>query len=80
MCGLTEECCEEKSSGGEAEFGSAVGAVLRRTTETSDVAPLEQGLIESMSVCNAGARRRQWGGGRSGEEAHRGRHVKAGYF
>lgn len=81
MCGLTKECCEEKSSEGEAELGSREGVVLRRTSEkASDTAPLEQGPIESMRVCYAGAQRREECGGRNVEETRRGRHGIAGYF
>lgn len=78
MCGMTKECCEEKSSEGEAELRSGEGVVLHRTTEKApDIAPLEQGPIASVRVCNAGAQRRR---GSGVEEAHRGRHVIAGYF
>lgn len=79
MCGLTKECCEEKkSSEGEAELGSGEGVVLHRTTEKApDIAPLEQGPIESVRVCYAGAQRRR---GSSVEAGVWRRHTEAGYF
>jgi len=81
MCGLTKECCEEKSSEGEAELGSGKQVVLHRITKkASDIAPLEQGPIESVRVCCAGAGRRQECGGRGhGVEAGVWRmHTEAG--
>lgn len=79
MCGLTKECCEEKNQvKGRQNSGVEGGVVLHRTTEKApDIAPLEQGPIESVGVCYAGAQRRRGSGVEAGVWR---RHTETGYF